>query len=98
MVGAATNQVVTPEIEAAVESVLTAVQAQASHVKSLKVVEAMTQVVAGTNVFAKCKVNDSTEFAFLRIFLALPHVGADPALSALQLSKSATDELGYFEA
>merc|ERR1719408_198916 len=47
----------------------------------------LTQVVAGTNYFVKCKVNGDTFFQ-VRIFEPLPHTGEPPQVHGVAVGKS----------
>merc|ERR1712159_626103 len=55
-----------------------------------------TQVVAGTNYFVKVQYAEG-KFAHVRIFEALPHTGAAPAVHAIQVDLSEDTPLEYFE-
>ncbi|PAA47134.1 hypothetical protein BOX15_Mlig030572g3, partial [Macrostomum lignano] len=54
-----------------------------------------TQVVAGTNYFAKVHIG-SDSFVHIRVFKPLPHTNEPPALHGIQAEKSASDELAFF--
>ena len=58
-----------------------------------------SQVVAGTNYFCNIKTGDGGDAVHIhaRIFVALPHVGAEPEVVAAKAATPA-DELVYIEA
>jgi len=60
------------------------------------VLEVMSQVVAGTNLFIKVQVAEA-EFIQMRVFKPLPHTGSPPKLVALLKGESASGALAYFE-
>lgn len=55
-----------------------------------------SQVVAGTNYFAKVDIGDG-KFVHLRVFKPLPHTGAGPELVKFLLDKSADEAVEYFD-
>ncbi|KAA3671528.1 cystatin-A/B, partial [Paragonimus westermani] len=61
---------------------------------SLEVVEVSTQVVAGTNYFAKVKLPN--EYIHTRIYEKLPCHGGELELHSIQRNKTHTDPLVYF--
>uniref|UniRef100_A0A7S4CA70 Cystatin domain-containing protein n=1 Tax=Eutreptiella gymnastica TaxID=73025 RepID=A0A7S4CA70_9EUGL len=55
-----------------------------------------TQVVAGTNYFVKIRIGrDDNDYIHVRIFQPLPYTGEGPEVHSLQMSKTATDDIGY---
>jgi hypothetical protein len=66
------------------------------HIDQITPVAAMTQVVAGTNYFIKARVggDESQEYVFMRVWHKL---SGEDELSAIQVNKSETDEIAYFE-
>ena len=54
-----------------------------------------SQVVAGMNYFVKVHVGEE-QFVHLRIYQALPHTGAGPALHSQQDGKTREEEIEYF--
>ena len=87
---------VTPEIVETISKILPSLRAKLAHVEEVEVVEAMTQVVAGINTFAKVKINGADEYAFLRVYV--DEAGGAAQLSAVELGKSVGDPICYFEA
>lgn len=71
--------------------------AEAEAWPAFKVVETLTQVVAGTNYFFKVRVSaegSAEEFVHLRVFSSL--FGADPELAAMLKGKDGLGPLQYF--
>ena len=67
-------------------------------ITQLTPISSMTQVVAGTNYFIKAKIGESEEYVHLRVYMRPGSAASDAQLSAIQVQKSADDELTYFEA
>ena len=64
-----------------------------------EVVEALEQVVAGTNFFLKVRVSadgSATEYVQLRVYEPLPHVGTPPELAGFRKGTDAQGPLQYF--
>ncbi|KER31318.1 hypothetical protein T265_02376 [Opisthorchis viverrini] len=62
---------------------------------SVEVVLVATQLVAGTNYFAKVKVNND-HYVHTRVYEKLPCYGGTLELHAVQMDKTDTDPLDYF--
>ncbi|KAG5454881.1 Cystatin-B [Clonorchis sinensis] len=62
---------------------------------SAEVVLVATQVVAGTNYFAKVKVNND-HYIHTRVYEQLPCYGGALELHSVQMNKTDTDPLDYF--
>lgn len=63
--------------------------------ETLKAISFKSQVVAGTNYFIKVHVGND-EHIHVRVFKALPHTGAGPEVSSVQVGKTADDAVEYF--
>ncbi|OON16673.1 cystatin domain protein [Opisthorchis viverrini] len=87
----------TPEEKQKLESVLH--QSLHTHLgskpDSLEVVQVATQVVSGTNYFAKVKLNGDN-YVHARIYEKLPCHGGTTELHSIQKDKTHADPLGYF--
>ncbi|TGZ59252.1 hypothetical protein CRM22_009185 [Opisthorchis felineus] len=62
---------------------------------SVEVVLVATQIVAGTNYFAKVKVNND-HYVHTRVYEKLPCYGGTLELHSVQMDKTDTDLLDYF--
>eukprot|EP00294_Goniomonas_avonlea_P002515 CAMPEP_0114553508 /NCGR_PEP_ID=MMETSP0114-20121206/7700_1 /TAXON_ID=31324 /ORGANISM="Goniomonas sp, Strain m" /LENGTH=102 /DNA_ID=CAMNT_0001738465 /DNA_START=9 /DNA_END=317 /DNA_ORIENTATION=- len=54
-----------------------------------------TQVVAGTNFFVKVRTG-ANQFAHVRIFQPLPHVGTPPEVAGIKAGLAESEALEYF--
>ncbi|XP_028411173.1 leukocyte cysteine proteinase inhibitor 1-like [Dendronephthya gigantea] len=87
----------TPEIQAMTDSVEAAARQMAGQdFDMFKATLYRDQVVAGMNYFIKVHVG-GPKYVHLRVFQALPQADQPPRLDAMQLNKTATDPITYFE-
>ncbi|KAA0196976.1 Cystatin-B [Fasciolopsis buskii] len=63
--------------------------------QTVEVIEICTQVVAGTNYFAKVKIGDE-DYIHARVFEAMPCHGGGVKVHSVQKNKTAADSLKYF--
>ena len=63
--------------------------------KKFDLISYKTQIVAGTNYFAKVEIDDG-KYAHLRIFEPLPYTKRPMQLHSYQLEKGLGDEIDYF--
>ena len=110
MPGGTSPSDVTAEIQDAIDVVRAAarreylgvppgVMAKVTPFEAWKIDSVLTQVVAGTNIFAKVMISADAappEFVHLRIHRPLPHTGKPPELVKLLKGSDAAGDLAFF--
>ncbi|XP_056415952.1 leukocyte cysteine proteinase inhibitor 1-like [Hyla sarda] len=85
-----------PEVQAVVDSVKTAFEAQSGvNAAQFTVVKYASQCVAGTNYFVKVSLGGN-QFCHLRIYEPLPHTREPPRLDRFLLKMTEEDPVVHF--
>lgn len=86
-----------PELVAALTEHLAVLNSKAgSNASKMHLVSYKTQVVSGTNYFAKLRLDDSDAHIHARIFQGLPHTGGKFEVHDVQKDHTKDSALTYF--